>query len=265
MTDQVSPASGSIAFDRVAEEYDRTRALPEKTMGKVLALLAAELRDRGRCLEIGVGTGRLSLPLSGLGIPMAGVDVSRPMLERLRLNAGGSWPFPVAMTDATALPFSDRTMGAGLVSHVLHLISSWKDALAELVRVVRPEGIVLVDVGNWRGPGIWSVLRDHFCEEADIRHPFIGTQDPLLVDAHMRSLGARLRILPPISEVVSLTAEEQISALERGVFSFTWQVDDDARRAAAHRTRAWAKRNVGPLEEPHRRRRRIVLRAYHLP
>jgi SAM-dependent methyltransferase len=264
MSDPVSPSSGSVAFDRVAGEYDRTRALPEKTMGKVLALLATELRGRGMCLEVGVGTGRLSRPLSALGIRMAGVDVSWPMLDRLRANAGGSWPFPVAMADATALPFGDRTMGAGLASHVLHLISGWKDALAELVRVVCPGGVVLVDVGNWRGPGVWTVLRDRFCLEADIRRPFIGTQDPLLVDAQMRSLGARLRILPPIYEVVSMTAEEQISALERGVFSFTWQVDEDARRAAARRTRTWAREHVGPLEEPHRRRRRIVLRAYDL-
>ena len=264
MSDPVSPASGSIAFDRVAGEYDRTRALPEKTMGKVLALLRGELRDRGRCLEVGLGTGRLSLPLSEMGIPMTGVDLSWPMLERLRVKAGGAWPFPVAVADATALPFGARTMGAGLASHVLPRISSWKDALAELVRVVRPGGVVLVDVGNWRGPGIWSVLRDHFCQEADIRQPFIGTQDPLLVDAHMRSLAASGRILPPIYEVVSMTAEEQISALERGVFSFTWQVDEAARRAAAHRTRVWVKRHIGPVEEPHRRLRRIVLRAYDL-
>ena len=264
MRDRSSPSSGSVAFDRVAGEYDRTRALPEKTMGKVLALLAAELRGRGRCLEIGVGTGRVSRPLSALGIPMVGADVSWPMLDRLRLNAGGSWPFPVAIADATALPFGDRTMGAGLASHVLHLISDWKGALVELVRVVCPGGVVLVDVGNWRGPGIFPLIRDRFCQEADIGRPFIGTQDPVLVDGHMRSLDARLRILPPIYEVVSMTAEEQISALERGVFSFTWQVDDDERQVAAGRTREWARRHLGPLDEPHRRRRRIVLRAYDL-
>lgn len=195
---------------------------------------------------------------------MAGVDLSWPMLERLRAKAGGGWPFPVAVADATALPFGDEEMGAGLAAHVLHLISSWKEALSELVRVVRREGMVVVDVGNWRGPGIWAVLRDHFCQEADIRRPFIGTQDPLQVDAHMRSLGARLRLLPPISETVSVTVEEQISALERGVFSFTWQLDEGMRRDAAERTRAWAKRHIGPLEASHRRRRRIVLRAYHL-
>jgi SAM-dependent methyltransferase len=234
-------------------------------MRRVLELLRAELAGRGRCLEIGVGSGRLALPLHASGTLMAGVDLSPAMLARLRNKAGGTWPFPIALADATALPFGQGSMGAGLAAHVLHLISEWQTALSELVRVVRPKGVVLVDVGNWGGRGIWASLRDRFCQEAGIGRPFLGTQDPSAVDDHMRSLGARPRVSSPIPETITVTAEEQIASLEEGLYSFTWQLDDEARRAAAARTRAWARDHIGPLDLPRRRVRRIVWRAYDLP
>jgi hypothetical protein len=49
--------------------------------------------------------------------------------------------------------------------------------------------------------------------------------------------------------------------MEQGIYSFTWQLDEDARRAVAARTRVWAGRRWS-LEQPRRHRRRIVLRAY---
>src|SRR5438552_18366290 len=98
-------------------------------MEKLLAVLTSELRDRGRCLEIGVGTGRLARPLAAMGIPMAGVDLSWPMLDRLRANSGGGWPFPVAMADAAFLPLRDRTMGAAVAAHVLQLIPAGRAVL----------------------------------------------------------------------------------------------------------------------------------------
>ena len=54
MTGSRGGAAPRVSFDRVADAYDRTRALPERTMRRVLELLRAELAGRGGCLEIGV-------------------------------------------------------------------------------------------------------------------------------------------------------------------------------------------------------------------
>jgi len=51
-------------------------------------LLVAELDGRGRCLEIGVGTGRIALPLHERGVDLVGIDLATPMLARLIDNAG---------------------------------------------------------------------------------------------------------------------------------------------------------------------------------
>src|SRR5215471_5735733 len=135
----------SIVFDQAADYYDDTRSLQPETQAAVIAQLAGELRDRGRCLEVGVGTGRIALDLHRSGVEMAGVDLSAPMLRKLVEKAGGQPPFPLAVADAIALPIGDRRVGAVVICHVLHLIESWRQAVEELVRVVRPGGVILVE------------------------------------------------------------------------------------------------------------------------
>ncbi|WP_219621491.1 class I SAM-dependent methyltransferase [Streptomyces sp. CB02959] len=47
------------------------------------------LADRGRALELGIGTGRIALPLAGRGVPVHGIDMSRAMVARMRAKPGG--------------------------------------------------------------------------------------------------------------------------------------------------------------------------------
>jgi SAM-dependent methyltransferase len=49
----------------------------------------AELAGTGRALELGIGTGRLALPLAGRGVPVHGIDLSRAMVARMRAKPGG--------------------------------------------------------------------------------------------------------------------------------------------------------------------------------
>jgi SAM-dependent methyltransferase len=51
--------------------------------------LLAELAGGGRALELGIGTGRIALPLARRGVPVHGIDLSRPMVARLRAKPGG--------------------------------------------------------------------------------------------------------------------------------------------------------------------------------
>ncbi|MFF4254193.1 class I SAM-dependent DNA methyltransferase [Streptomyces sp. NPDC001663] len=51
--------------------------------------LLAELAGAGRALELGVGTGRIALPLARRGVEVHGIDLSRAMVERLRAKPGG--------------------------------------------------------------------------------------------------------------------------------------------------------------------------------
>jgi SAM-dependent methyltransferase len=259
---------GSIVFERALEDYDRTRSLPPEAMEAVLGLLTTELTDHQPCLEIGVGTGRMALALARRGVRMAGVDLSLMMLGELRRKAGGKSPFPIACADAVHLPFGEASFGAALAVHVLHLIPAWRDVLAELARVVRRPGVVLVDTGGFGtggpGTGWWPVVQERFCKEAGISSGGVGLRKGDDVDGLMASLGATVRKPKPIGVNESTTIAERIEWLEAGVFSFTWQADDRTRRAAAERTRTWAVRRFGPLDRPVTLSGKVVFRAYDL-
>jgi len=48
----------------------------------------AELAGDGRALEFAIGTGRVAIPLAERGVPVTGIELSRPMIEQLRTKAG---------------------------------------------------------------------------------------------------------------------------------------------------------------------------------
>src|SRR5215470_18708851 len=52
--------------------------------------LLAGLAGDGRALELGIGTGRIALPLARRGVPVHGIDLSRAMVARLRAKPGGA-------------------------------------------------------------------------------------------------------------------------------------------------------------------------------
>lgn len=80
---QVDPA----AYGRVwAADYDALFEKRDDTAA--VASLVTSLAPGGRVLEMGVGTGRLAVPLAAAGLKVTGVDASSEMLERLRARPG---------------------------------------------------------------------------------------------------------------------------------------------------------------------------------
>lgn len=235
-------------------------------MAEVTALLAAELAARGRGLEIGVGTGRIALPLHEAGVDMTGVDLSRPMMDVLVDKAGGEPPFLLVQADATRLPFPDDGFGAALASHVFHLIPAWRDAIGELRRVVRPGGVILSSRGGRDRSPVLRDVRAHFRAEVGLgtRHPGAdyGTDD---VEDALRELGARERDLPRVAASRTTTVGALIDGLAAGHWSWTWGVPDATLRRAGEATRAWTRAEHGPLDVAVRVENEVVWRAFDLP
>jgi SAM-dependent methyltransferase len=86
--------TASTYGERIAEVYDERH----DTFDEAAVRLLAELARGGRALELGVGTGRVALPLTGRGVEVHGIDASPAMVERLRAKPGG---------DAVAVTFGD--------------------------------------------------------------------------------------------------------------------------------------------------------------
>jgi SAM-dependent methyltransferase len=256
----------SVSFDRAAEYYDQTRGLTPDGNRRQTELLAGELRGRGRVLEVGVGTGQVALSLAAAGIPMAGLDLADPMLRVLVDKAGGSPPFPLVRADATRAPFRDDAFGAGIVRWVLHLIPAWQTALAELVRVIGPGGLALVQLGSY-GHGPRAEIQDRFNELLGIVNEPVGVMwgDVDTLDAAMTALGATSRSLAVLTDVESQSLATFLDGIERNRYSWTWRVPENDLARVAPEVRAWAEDRYGPLDEPPPHTYEIHWRAYDLP
>ncbi|MEU4715881.1 class I SAM-dependent methyltransferase [Micromonospora purpureochromogenes] len=76
--------------EAVAATYDdRTSEMFDLTVVAATVDVLAALAGAGRALELGVGTGRVALPLAARGVPVHGIDLSRAMVDRLRAKPGG--------------------------------------------------------------------------------------------------------------------------------------------------------------------------------
>ncbi|MEH0829668.1 MULTISPECIES: class I SAM-dependent DNA methyltransferase [unclassified Micromonospora] len=76
--------------EAVAATYDdpTTEMFDPAVVGSTVDVLA-DLAGTGRALEVGIGTGRVALPLAARGVPVHGIDLSRAMVDRLRAKPGG--------------------------------------------------------------------------------------------------------------------------------------------------------------------------------
>jgi SAM-dependent methyltransferase len=235
----------SIAFDRAAGYYDESRGFSPEAGELIADRIEAAAGRTSRLLEVGVGTGRIALPLHRRGHRIVGADLSRPMLERFRAKAAAAaLPAPaVVLADATRLPFGDVSVDAVLEVHVLHLIPGWERALAEVRRVLVPGGVLLRGrggsyqhrVGNPRDQVI-----DRFDELAmagDETPRHVGASQGQVLE-HLAAMGGRVEQLEPVTWREQETYGEALGWIEQRVFSYQWRLPDEVWRAAAARVRA---------------------------
>jgi SAM-dependent methyltransferase len=234
----------SVSFDRAAGFYDATRGLSPQASAAQTEVLRAALRDvDDPTLEIGVGTGRIALPLVAAGRRLVGVDLSAGMLAALRDKSPDA--LPLVQADATQLPFRDGVFGAAVVAHVLHLVSDWRAVVDELTRAVRPGGVLLVTRGGLSVGGLHVEITQRARAAAGWTQPPGRLDNLTVLDAHMRSLGGTVTQLPTVPTGGSATAEQALNAIETNIMSWTWDVTEAARLAAAREVREWVTETYG--------------------
>jgi SAM-dependent methyltransferase len=93
-------------------------------------------------LNGGAGQGTLSQKLAELGYDVTSTDVSPEAVDLLRERTSA----PVVEADLTALPFAQATFDAVVLGEVLEHVEDDRRALAEVARVLRPEGVLALSV-----------------------------------------------------------------------------------------------------------------------
>jgi ubiquinone/menaquinone biosynthesis C-methylase UbiE len=148
-------------FDEWPEKYDLWFETPIGKMVKYyesrLLLGMACPRHGEKILDVGCGTGVFTADILASGSEVTGLELSLPMLRRAEKKASGS-PFYMVRGDMRWLPFAggsfDKTIS---VTAIEFLNEDAKDAVAEMFRVTRPGGLVVVASLNSLSP--WAARR----------------------------------------------------------------------------------------------------------
>jgi ubiquinone/menaquinone biosynthesis C-methylase UbiE len=220
-------------FDRVAQIYDETRSMPTEAMRDVIAAMLEAIPREGqapRLLEVGIGTGRIAVPLAAAGIRVTGIDISPQMLAVLR---GKRRDIDVAFAEAARLPFRDGAFDAALFVHILHLVPDMRATLAATYGLVRPGG-VLIEGGDDRAHGVRGdaddVIRDAGREVLGIdlwpKDSYEAASDTFREAGE--ALGADVARRVVARWTSSTTAARVIERLANRVFSAAWQIPDHA-------------------------------------
>jgi demethylmenaquinone methyltransferase/2-methoxy-6-polyprenyl-1,4-benzoquinol methylase len=147
----VDPGSGTLPemqvramFDRIARVYDRMNSLMTAGMHHRWRERAADLArvsTGDRALDVATGTGDLALALRARGAEVVGVDFSERMLELARRKAPD---VRFVCANALELPFREGEFDAVTVGFGVRNFSDLERGLAEMARVTRSGGRVVV-------------------------------------------------------------------------------------------------------------------------
>ena len=165
-------------YDLYAHRYDRIKQFDETAdltlIGQPLLERISPLRDP-LILDVATGAGRLPLIAARLARfegHVIGIDASRQMLAKAqeKIIAGHFEAFITLMQhDASALPFNDSRFDVVTCIEALEFMPRPKQALAEMVRVLRPGGLLLTTIRidtRWMPDRTWSEER----MRAELKH-----------------------------------------------------------------------------------------------
>jgi SAM-dependent methyltransferase len=210
--------------DRIASVYDDWY-LARMDPGPAVELLA-ELAGDGRALELGVGTGRIAIPLAERGVGVTGVDASRAMVDRLVAKPGGE-RVEVVIGDFTDVAVSGSFSLVYIPFTTLFALPSQNDQL----RCIRNVADHLDHGGHFVIDAfVPDVARFH--NHQDLSVQYIGT-DQVIVDASRHD---------PVTQRVEsshIVFGEEGVRLYPVVVRYAWPAELDAMALAAGMRLKW--------------------------
>ncbi len=136
--------------ERVAERYDESSAdMFEHAVVDPVVDLLADLAGHGAALELGIGTGRIALPLSQRGVRVCGIDLSEAMVARLRAKPGAE-EIGVSIGDFATTTVEGTFSVAYLVFNTIMNLTTQDEQVACFQNVaahLEPGGRFVIEVG----------------------------------------------------------------------------------------------------------------------
>jgi SAM-dependent methyltransferase len=197
--------------------------------------LLAELARGGRALELGIGTGRVALPLAGRGVEVHGIDLSRAMVAKLREKPGGD-RIPVEIGDFASTRVEGAFALAYLVFNTINNLTTQAEQVAcfrNAAAHLEPGGCFVIEVGvpqlQRLPPGetfhVFDVSETHWgFDEYDVVNQGLVSHHFTVVDGRIERLSVPFRYVWPaeldlMAELAGLTLRDRWSGWRREPFT----------------------------------------------
>lgn len=159
----------AAAHDAVADSYDSKHEeiynpIEQARLKAVVAdLVSAANLGCPDVLDVGAGTGNLSLKFLAAGCRVCAADVSPRSLERLVAKAGPGASLSTSVIRDERLPLEDASFDIVGTYSVLHHVPDYLMTVREMARVLRPGGLLYIDheasEGSWRPDPVLAEYR----------------------------------------------------------------------------------------------------------
>lgn len=191
---QVSVQRRALSVGELTQRYDDSASGWQQTVDRLGFPSAYESLLRqivgeetpSTVLDCGVGTGALSHALikaAPAPFALTAVDVSPRMLEQAQMTLGGTHAdVTLRQADVCALPYDDHTFDLVMTAHLLEHLPDPAAALAEMVRVLKPGGRLVVCMTRRTLLGMWIHLKWHTHRVTE------GQANQLLLDAGLETI-----------------------------------------------------------------------------
>jgi SAM-dependent methyltransferase len=134
--------------ERWADIYDDwTAGLGLLVDGETIASRLADMAAGETALELAIGTGRVALPLTEMGVEVHGIDISEAMVARLRAKPGGA-DIPVTMGDFADVPIDGRYRLVYLVFNTIFALVTQEDQVrcfANVAKHLTDDGVFVLE------------------------------------------------------------------------------------------------------------------------
>jgi len=222
--------------ERIAVRYDESAAemFDPAVVDPVIDLLV-ELAGNGRALELGIGTGRIALPLAQRGVPVHGIELSKAMAARLRAKPGGE-QIGVTIGDFATTTVDGTFSVAYLVFNTIMNLTTQAAQVACFRNVaahLEPGGCFVIEVGVpelQRLPPGETILAFHVSEarwgldEYDVMRQGLTSHHFEIVDGRLERFSAPFRYAWPaeldlMAQLAGMRLRERWSGWKREPFT----------------------------------------------
>jgi SAM-dependent methyltransferase len=230
------PGEDGYFDEPVAARYDESSAdMFEPAVVDPVVDFLAELAGGGRALELGVGTGRIALPLAQRGVPVHGIELSKAMAARLREKQRGE-DIDVTIGDFATTTVDGTFTVAYLVFNTIMNLTTQAEQVACFRNVaahLEPGGCFVIEVGvpNLRRLPPGETLRAfHVSEtrwgidEFDVANQGLISHHLTLVDGRLERVSIPFRYAWPaeldlMAELAGMSLRERWSGWNREPFT----------------------------------------------